>query len=90
MSKNEKYNAIFKRLLGIFKRRHECEFIVLGVADVSVGKDRTRYGIAMCKHFLCHEKIYFPQEYRAIHERWIKEGKNVVESFERNLYINYD
>lgn len=72
------------------KFRHECEFMVLGVMEASVNKERTVYGIAICKHFLCSEKIYFPEEYRAIHEKWIIEGKSVSTSFERNMYMNYD
>lgn len=84
---------MFKWLSNVLKflrREHECEFIVVGVMEASTDKEKTLYGIAMCRHFFCNKKIYFPEEYRLIHEKWIKEGKNIVLNFERNIYANLD
>lgn len=64
--------------------------MVLGVVNASIGNERALYGIETRKHFLCDKKIYFPEEYRAIHEEWIRTGKDVTTIFERNMYMNYD
>ena len=77
---------MLKWLSKMFK--HECEFVVLGVMEASVGKEKTYYGIAICRKIFCDQRMFFPEENRAIHEQWLKKGKKVSESFERNMYMH--
>lgn len=79
---------MFEKLLNIFK--HECKFMVLGVMEATSGNERICYGIGICTHIFCREKIYFPQECRTVHKQWIREGKNISTNFEENMFRNID
>ncbi len=79
---------MLEKLLNVF--RHECKFIVLGVMEVTSNKERICYGIGMCTHLFCRKKIYFPEEGRMTHVQWLRDGKNISESFEENMFKNVD